>query len=261
MKRSYLIISITIIIAIVITAVLLLTKYFGSRNKTAGDQAPANKSQEMISLPVTSYQGQDLQVEDRNNQVQIRNSFEAYIKQNSDNSPLYKENGISQAFPIDDKNGEMIQLDSFLESVGAKVNPKIKSLVGSSYYGFFYCPKGTDNKDFGMTLDLASDSQNLGSVNSQAINAMLQWEPFMLKDLHNILFPGINFNDTQISQPLVFKDGKFRYAEVNLPGGEKSSINYAVDIYPPDHPSAVNKVFIATSQECLEKSLGYLFDF
>lgn len=262
MNRKYIIIAVIAILIVIIVAIYLI--FFNSKetqiseieNQQTAAQLPTN------ALPTNISEGSAIKVNDRDNQVQIKDSYNKYIDQNVDDIPSYKKNGISIAYSMDDQNGKMVDLDSFLDSVGATINPKIKNLIGTNYYGLFYCPNEKGGKDFGMTFELGnSDPQKLQSVNSQAKEALRQWEPYILKDLRSILFPEKNFSEEQINQSLVFKEGEFRYADVILPGGEKSSINYVVDIYPPDHPSSVNYIYIATSKDCLQKSLGSLFDF
>jgi hypothetical protein len=253
MKRNYIIIISFVISVAVIFGIFL--KFFTVQKKES-------ENQETISSSVDIPQDNAIQLPDINNPSQIKESYKKYVSQNVDDFPLYKEDGISIAYSMDDQNGKLVPLDSFLQSVGATINPKIKNLIRTNYYGFFYCPNEKSRKDFGVTLELGGgDSKKLEDVNLEAKEAMRQWEPYILKDLRNILFPENNFSEDQLSQPLVFKEGEFRYTEVSLPGGEKSSINYTVDTYPPDHPSSTNSVYITTSKDCLQKSLGSLFDF
>lgn len=256
MKRKLIIVASIIAAVAIIFAIFL--KFFVSNE----NQEIKNENQASTSLPVVPSQDNTIRVQDESNQNQIKESFEKYISQNVNDYPSYEKIGISKAYSMSDKNGKLINLNSFLKSVGATINPKIKNLVGTNYYGFFYCPDEKGGKNFGVTFELGnSDPQKLGSVNSEAKEAMRQWEPYMLKDLRTILFPEKNFSEEQINQTLVFKEGKFRYAEVVLPGGEKSSINYVVDIYPPNHSSSVNNVYISTSKDCLQRSTEALFDF
>jgi hypothetical protein len=255
MKKIYLIAAVFVIVAITIVVSLV---FFGQEKS----QTEETNNQTTVSLPVGMPQESSIQVKNVEDSTQIKDSYEKYVGQDINNFPYYIEDGISQAYSVDDGKGNLVDLKTFSNSIDAKLNSKLIDMIGTSYYGFFYCPNKKGEKNFGVTFELGnSDPQKLESVNSQAKDILRQWEPYMLKDLHNILFPGKNFSEEQISQPIVFKEGKFRYAEVSLPGEEKSSINYVVDIYPPDHPSSTNLVYITTSKDCLQKSLYSLFDF
>jgi competence protein ComGC len=257
MKTKYIIITI-VVIAILIVSLMLLQNYKNVNNQ----KSESVSNQPIAQLPVTEYQESAIQIEKSDDPAQIKDSFEKYVAQNVDENPAYKRNGISQVYPVYDQNGKEISLDIVLNSIGAKINPKIRNLIGGKFYGFFYCQTEAGKRGYGVTFELENiDPQKLKMVNSEVKEYMRQWEPFILKDLKNILFPKEFFDEAQASQPLEFKDGQFCYAEVILPSGEKSSINYTVDIYPPDHPSSENRIYIATSPECLDKSLGYLFDF
>jgi hypothetical protein len=255
MKKTYIIITILVAAALIAAVYLIFSK-----NKEAPVGETGN--QPIGNLPIQMPQETSIRVKDINNPAQIKDSFQKYTEEDVKSFPLYVKEGISQAYSVDDGKGNLADFEKFLSSVDAKVKPELANMAGSKYYGFFYCPNEKGGKDFGFTFELGGgDAQGLKSINTEAKELMRQWEPDILKDLRNILFPGKKFTAEQINQSVVFKDGKFRYADINLPEGEKGSINYIVNIYPPDHPSSTNSVSIATSRECLQKSLDSLFDF
>jgi|GEM_PF-2125318 len=255
MKKTYLIAMVFIILIVI--AVTFWVFFNKKKNQPSGSDGQA-----VENLPVELPQESSILVENANDTEQIKNSYKEYTEQDAKSFPDYINNGISQAFTVDDGKGNILDLKIFLESIDARVNQKLATMIGENYYGFFYCPNEYGKKDFGVTFELGdSDSQKIESINSEAKEAMRQWEPYMLKDLRNVLFPEENFTEEQLNQVLVFKEGEFRYTEVSLPGEKKSSINYVVDIYPPDHPSSTTSVYISTSKDCLRKSLNSLFDF
>lgn len=189
---------------------------------------------------------------------QIKASFQKYVNQNPDDFPTYKKEGISMDSPISGKTGQSVDLLFFLSSVGANINPEIKNLVGSNYYGMFYCINKDKQKEFGIALDIGgSASNNLQKENSEAKESMKKWEPYMLKDLHSIVFPLDNISEEDLNQALSFKDGEFRFVDITI-AGEKKSVDYTVKT---DEGNSVNRIYITTSQSCLKKALANLFDY
>lgn len=194
-------------------------------------------------------------IEDEN---QIETAFQKYINQNPDDFPTYKKEGISMGSPVSGKTAQSVDLSLFLSSVGANINPEIKNLAGSNYYGLFYCIDENKQKDFGLALNIGdSASNNLPKENSEAKGSMKKWEPYILKDLHSILFPSQILAESDLNQLLTFKDGDFRYADVNI-SGKSESIDYDIKT---DEGNFVNRIYITTSRECTDKALSFLFDF
>ncbi len=225
---------------------------------------PAGESRQPLSGETGETQsGQDfhdsaIRVEDTTSQAQIRENYNEYVNQNVGNFPTYVEDGISLDYPINDKNGNMVELPTFLSAVGAQINPQVRDLLGSNYYGFFYCINEKKEKEYGISFDIGTYSpQNLQSERIEAQKAMKSWEPYMLKDLHPILFPKKKINESFLNQNLQFQEGEFLYASVNI-SGEQESINYFIET---DKKSVVNRIYITTSQNCLRKGLDFLFDY
>lgn len=195
-----------------------------------------------------------VRVKDGTNASQIKDSYAKYIDQSLDDYPAYVKVGISYDYPVNDSSGKIVPISTFLNAIDAKINPKMKELVGSNYYGLFYCINDKKEKEYGIALDVGSeDSGKLKSYNSQVKDSLAQWEPDMLKDLHNILYPDANLDDKTLNQKLVFRNGTFRYADFIL-SNNNTSINYTVKDSP------INRVYISTSQSCLQKALAFLFD-
>ena len=245
-KKTYTIIAIILIIAVV--SVLLALNYpnvdNNEKNMVGEDQAG-----NLPNLPVEISQVEVLRVEDINDANQIKNSYDDFVSQDYKNFRHYEKDGISNLYSPSDKDINLVPIDTFLRSIGANINSNVKSIAGESYYGLFYCINETKQKEHGIALDLNNkDSAKTKSNFDSAGDAMVAWEPYLLKDMRNILFPSDKLSETDISQSLSFKDGKYRYAEVNFPSG-KNSINYKVVGDP------LNLIIIATSQDCITKAI------
>ena len=250
------------IIVVVVLALIIVTLYFispatkksqiqDSENQTAVNLPNENQqANKYASSPAMDIRDNILRVDSINDVSQIKNKYNEYVSQDYKDSRYYEIDGISDAFAPGDKDANLVPMDTFLNSIDANINPKVKDVAGKNYYGLFYCINEKKQKEYGVVLDLSDkDSARAKSNFSGAGDAMSAWEPFILKDLHGILFPANKLNETEIDQTLLFKDGKYRYAEVNLSNG-KSSINYNVVGDP------LNLIIIATSQDCIAKAIG-----
>ncbi|HLM84349.1 MAG TPA: hypothetical protein VK254_04060 [Candidatus Bathyarchaeia archaeon] len=265
-----------ILITIVVSAVIIFSGLFfwiksgikeeaKEQNETqVASQLPANlpvnsPSQKPVAVSAEeTAKDSVVRVQDVNNENQIQNAYKKYINQDLNAFPSYLKTGISQDYPINDENGKMASLQMFLSSIDAQINPQIKQMISSKYYGMFYCINIQKQKEFGITFDAGyGDSKDLKIEGLEAKANMKKWEPFMLKDLHNILFPSNQLSEAELGQTVSFQDGEFRYATVNV-SGEKNSINYTVETH---EDSSVNRIYITTSQACLRKALDNLFDY
>jgi len=252
-KKTIITIIIVVVILIAISAGLVLysSRVQNSQNsmpeQTSNINAISNKTP---NLPTGSSENKAMQVEDVNNSNQVKNSYNNYVGQDYTNLRYVEQDGISEPYTPADKNVNLVPLDSFLSSIGANINSKVKSIAGKNYYGLFYCINEKKQKEYGLALDLSDKDPTKAKENfDSAGDAMVTWEPYILKDMHNILFPSNGSDKLDINQTLTFKDGKYRYAEINLPDG-KSSINYKVIGSP------LNMIIITTSQNCLDKAVG-----
>ncbi len=195
-----------------------------------------------------------IRVEDKQDSSQIKNSFDGYNNQDIKNFPDYVANGISLDYPPADNQGNLINLDLFSSSVGVKINPKVREIIGKNYYGLFYCINKNQQKEYGFVFDTGNnDLSQADKQHAEAVQDMKAWEPYLLKDIHNILFPNVNLDNKYLDQDLSFSDGKFRSAQFDFPTGKKSIV-YTVKDAP------TNRVYVSTSQECVQKGLDYLFD-
>lgn len=262
-------IGIIILAFIAIIGFVLWLNY--SSRKMEQNEQPAISNQMPANLPAGRSSQQQtgervpqkindsaIRVEQIDNLKQIQDSYQKYINQNVDEFPAYLEDGISLDYSINDKNGRMVSLQTFLSAIGAYINPEVRELIGSNYYGLFYCINNNKQKEYGIAFDTGNGmSNNLQNESIKIKESMKRWEPYMLKDLHNILFPFDKLSESELNQKVFFKDGEFRHADINFTSGKKF-IYYAVKT---DEGSFVNRIYITTSQECLKKALDYLFDF
>lgn len=148
-------------------------------------------------------------------------------------------------------DGSRLSLDSFSSYAGMKIDSGLASLLDESAYAVFSC--GTDDKKEtnGIYFSLKILPNYKGNLFADETAHMRSWEETMPYDLKGILFPDKEFSSVEVSNgSLAFKDGEYRYASIDLPGNEKSSINYElVDDY----------IVIANSKKCLERAITSLY--
>ena len=117
----------------------------------------------------------------------------------------------------------------------------------SNGYQIFYCPGPDGKKEYGAYLDYNQVKIYRGFT-YDVLDMMKSWETTIFPNFHTVLFPNIDFSQDDLNQKIEFRDGKYRYAEVNLPGGKKGSINYE---------DVEFGVIIAASPSCLDKVHQY----
>ena len=250
MNKKIKILIISILAAVII--LFIIVKFFAGQK---GNGVQQGNNQAPGTLPTSVIRKSAMQVENIGNGDQVKKAYDQFAKQNTGEFQTNEKTGISDSFPIQDKNGKILPLDFFLNSVDSKVNNKVKDMIGTNYYGMFFCENDKKEKEYGISFDIGSeDPSKIKDSNLKVKEAMKLWEPYLLKDLHNIIFPQIKFSDEQLNQTLLFHEGDFRYTDLNLPDGKKS-INYTITDYP------INRVLIAPSRDCLDKATRFLFDF
>lgn len=151
-----------------------------------------------------------------------------------------------ESMEFKDAQGSKILLTDFEKATKISITGQLRSYLDSKDYDMYYCPAENNGKNFGVYLGY-NVSKAYGNLYPDTKKWMKDWEKTMLRDLHAMLFPDMIFSDSDLNQNLEFKDGKFRYAEVRLPGGKISSINYHV---------SDNGVIISASPSCLDKLIG-----
>lgn len=263
MKKVLIIIGIIIIIIVILSFVILKRSVVQNiPAETTGTQPGSLPIREAGSQPTgsdfsaqKSIHDSAIRVEDPSSPAQIKNVFGNYNNQDLKNFPDYVSAGISLDYPSANKEGELIDLNFFLRSIGANINPKVRGLVGSNYYGFYYCVNNNKQKEYGFVFDLGDEqSSKTETLTKQAHDHMLQWESYMLKDLHAILFPGANLDEKYLDQTLSFSGEQFRITQIDFPTGKKMIV-YSIKGAP------ANRIYISTSRECVQKGIDNLFDF
>lgn len=154
-----------------------------------------------------------------------------------------------------DKENQPVSLENFQEALGLNINSAVEGMVDGNFYSLISCLRNNGGYDLGIMLNIKhfgqSEKVNYSTLLDQINEAMKGWEKTILKDLHPFLFPQEKFSESQLNQELVFREGKYRYANIILPSGWKSSINYQIFGDP---------VVITTSPECLNKVSASLID-
>lgn len=228
MKKKILFISIG---ALALGALVLLL-LFVSRNKPGGQNNQPSTS-ESAELPTRT----------ENSQQNIQN-VKATIKDVAESpaSSQAMEKGF-EVIKFKDASGNKIPLADFKKNAGITVTDQLNTYLDSKSYDLFYCVADGNKKEyaiyFGYNIDKA-----YANLNPDTFVWMKNWEKTMFSDLHTVLFPGVDFSKEELDQPLQFKDGHFRYAEVRLPDDKMGSINYRVSL---------NGVIASSSLSCLEK--------
>lgn len=240
MDKNKLIIITGIAVALIIISLFLVNKFFVSQKTDVSVPAQEDKAP---SLPVSEIKKQI--VSDPENLNEINSAFLQSINQPV--TEKTKEYDF-QSIELKDKNNQLVLLDDFAEATSLKINPNMKDLLRNDNYFLFSCLLPTNKKSFGIAfrVKLFDSYPNLFP---DEVRWMKEWEKTMLKDTRTIVFPDINFNETNLNQEIKFRDGQYRYAEVVLPDGSRSSINYTI---------IADYVVIVSSQECLGKMHNYL---
>jgi hypothetical protein len=231
MKKKTLFISVGIGILVLITFAFLIVTKFGNKANIQNTEQPS------VSNPTA------LPTETENSKQNIQ-SVQTNIK-NISESPVSQQaidKGI-ESIGFKDAQGNKIPLTDFGKATKISIIGQLRNYLDNKDYDMYYCPANGNEKKYAIYFGY-DVSKGQGNLYSGTLTWMGNWEKTMLSDLHAVLFPEVNFSKEELDQKLEFKDGKFRYAEVLLPGGKISSINYHVSL---------NGVIISTSPSCLDK--------
>lgn len=149
-----------------------------------------------------------------------------------------------------DNKKDPVSLDTFSSAMGIKIDEHVRGLLERSSYDVFSCGIINGVKSVGMEIDAKTLANYKGDLYQDKVKFLKDWEKTMLPDLKNILFPEIDFSQKYLEQELVFKDGEYRYSNVELPNNMKSSINYEI---------LGNPILISNSLDCIKKASYYIF--
>jgi hypothetical protein len=224
-----------IILAIIGIIILVIVLVYVIIHKQPSDTKTVNPD----TISATSAQ---LQLKNEEN---IKASFQNSTKENK---PENYSSPVNIIEITDNITHEAPELDVLSSSLKFHIPPSINQYLYQKSYLLFYCPDDSGKKDYGIGLNVRFP----GSNPDTAIRAFMKdWENTMLIDLHNLLFPNITFSQDYLEKPLSFRDGSTRFAEVILPDGSKSSINYKI---------SYQSIFISSALDCLIKGSDELFD-
>jgi len=237
MSSKKIFIAVGIIVIVVISVIVL---YFLFQKKKAVLQEQTQNQEITIPASLPSGIGSSMSQE---NVAEARKIFENITRETV--SDETKKEGSKK---IDFKNqaGSPIPLSDFEKGLGVEISPKLKGYLDDGYQ-IFYCPGSDGKKEFGLYLEYSQDKIYRGFTYN-VLDMTKGWEGTIFPNLHAVLFPDVDFSEDSLNQKIQFRDGKYRYAEVGLPGGEKSSIQYkAIEC----------GIIVSTSPSCLDNAYQY----
>lgn len=229
-KKIFIAIGLVVIVAISVIMLFLLSQ---KKETVSQDQAQNQES----AIPAALPSGSQGSVEE------ARKIFEN-ITQETISDETKKEG--SKKIDFKNQKGSPIPLSDFENALDIKIHPKLQEYLNNGYQ-VFYCPGTDGKKEFGIYLQYNMEKIYKGFT-YDVLDMMKNWENTIFSDLHTVLYPNSDFSDSELDQKLQFKNGKYRYAEMNLPSGEKGSIEYE---------AIESGVIVAASPSCLEKVYQY----
>lgn len=171
----------------------------------------------------------------------IKDAFEKYVRETS----IGEIAGRAKYFQLTDNQDKTIPLDRFSDRIGLTINPSLSEIINNTDYSLFYCLQD-GKKDYGIVLKTGASLDHASNNFARMAKITQEWEPTMFLDTKSVIFPdATNTNFVSLNTNVEFKDGAFRYADINMPDGSKKSINYYI---------TSDSVFISSSKECLYKT-------
>jgi hypothetical protein len=234
-KKIFIAIGLAVIVAVSVIMLFLL-----SQKKETISQEPAQNSESAIPAALPSGTGSSGSQE---NVAEAQKIFKNITQEKISNQT--KQEGSKKIY-FKNQKGSPIPLSDFENALGAKIYPELQKYLNNGYQ-VFYCLGAGNEKEFGIYLEYDMEKVYRGFT-YDVLDMTKDWEKSIFPDLHTVLFPGVDFGKDSSNQKIDFRDGKYRYAEVNLPNGEKRSINY----------DAIEAgIIIAASPSCLDKVNQY----
>lgn len=178
-------------------------------------------------------------INNANDQAEVRASVQKFMAEAGQPNAMPRK--WTQFFNADKS---VLPLSKMSSSAGMTIKKELFPIIDDYDYELFYCSE-KDAADHGFHLTVKHVPGYPEDTLVAAGKMMKQWEGTILSDTHNILFPGVPFNEEELKKPLSFKDGKWRFADILLPGGKKSSINYGL---------VGNYIVITSSLDCMNKT-------
>ncbi|MCX6762770.1 MAG: hypothetical protein NT093_03225 [Candidatus Moranbacteria bacterium] len=229
-KKIFIVAGIVVIVAVSVVMFFLL-----SQKKETILQEPAQNQESAIPAALPSGSQEN---------VGLTQKIFENITQETISDETKKEG--SKKIDFENQKGSSIPLSDFENALDVKIHPKLQEYLNNGYQ-VFYCPGTDGKKEFGIYLEYNMEKLYRGFT-YDVLDMMKNWESTIFPDLHTVLYPNSDFSDSELDQKLQFKNGKYRYAEMNLPGGKKGSIEYE---------AIESGVIVAASPSCLEKVYQY----
>jgi len=201
------------------------------------------------SLSFFSQSNEKTEAKEARNKEEIKKAFQDFLEETEQNKKNFLE------IKLVDTSGNNFTLDDSIESLGFSIKPEVKKIVRQNDYSFFSCYFPEKGKDYGIILNIGrfrpEEKFDYRTLPDKLDSEIENWKT-VLRDLHDVLFPEINFSEEQLNQKIDFKQGRYLYSEIILPDGSKKSINY-VNIGDP--------IIITTSLECIETAINEIADY
>lgn len=233
---------ILVVILVVSATVLSLFNMFRTKNQPLSE---ISQEKETVSgqLPISNQESRPF------SEAEIQRQFNIF----KNNSTAKKASDGFLHIEMVGPEKNPIPLHTVMPALNIKLSQEISELLSPLDYQFFSCYSQTKPIGWGIGLAVGNPDKTSftkENLDEEMIYRIRNWESRMFPDLHTILFPDMLFSPSELSQNIVFKDGSSRYADINLPYGERGSINYLTIGY---------SIFISNSVDCLKKGASELF--
>lgn len=186
----------------------------------------------------------DLQtkIDNANNSEEIRKGFKELINQ-IDKDSSYKP--IPKWTIITDNNNRQVPIDDLTSAIGSSIPNNILDIIDKNYYEFASCVGEKGEKSLGMMLKGKVVEGYQPDLFQNMKKYEQDWESTLFHDTRAILFPNYDSNKlNELNPGVAFKNGKYRYADINLPDGKKSILSHAL----------IGGMFvISNSVDCMDK--------
>jgi hypothetical protein len=217
-----------------------------NETNNSGAATNSNVNQGQSSNLSDLYSG-TVKLNDPNDSGQIADAYAKFIASN----PTHE----IQWTNLVDGNGKNVTLDQFLKAMNLKLPQPLYDMISNNGFDLFACPSTNGTKNVGIVFTLKLMPDYNGDIYTDESKFMKNWEKTMFQSVAPTLFPEVNFSTQQMQQTLVFNDAQYKYAkersaQITLPDGGKSSINYDL---------VVDYIVISNSPQCVDNADYQLF--
>ncbi len=260
-KKTLIIVAVIVLLTAIVSIILAVSRANKSSVVPSGEQpsatnnlplaspgpipSPSQLSSSDISKINTDPNPKDISdskiiVKNGKDTAEINKAYQQYVGKN----PAMK----SEWAAVMTDAGQVVALDDFAKSVNLNIYTQLKELLMSFRYNLLSCNiQGKISRGVVFRVKLLPGYS--GNLSRDETAFLKSWEKTMLRDTRPVVFPNVAFGEEQLNQPLSFKKGKYNYAEVNLPNGEKGSLNYA---------PVGDYIVISDSPACMDEVINQL---